>query len=233
MQRTMAIILLSLWCVWYSLGAPPPSPPVQADAAVAQVRQALALWKATVQVDPQLPEQAPLLVRFESANDAALKTLAQYPVVGAVQIVDARLCTAQGYAALKAIPHLRKLAVEHAALTPLSVAAIAQCSQLRHLALMDAGLNDACLAALKPLRRLEHLNLNNNPKITDQGLKALAALEQLRSLHLAHARLSDKGLQELKALEGLRTLNVAQTSVTQEALEQLADAMPNLRNIRR
>jgi hypothetical protein len=86
---------------------------------------------------------------------------------------------------------------------------------------------------LKALARLEHLNLSQNPKITDAGLKTIVTLERLRSLHLAHCKITDKGLTQLQNLDGLRTLNVVQTAVTQEALERLADAHPNLRNIRR
>jgi hypothetical protein len=206
----------------------PPHPEV-----VDKIRSALAPWKAEVSVDPSLPQQAPVLVLLDTANDAALKKLAQYPAIGAVQIIDARRCTAGGYSALKSLPHLYKLSLEHSSLTPAGLTAIAQCAQLRSLVLMDAGLTDATLASLKSLRYLEHLNLNNNPKITDEGLKTLASLERLRSLHLAHTSITNKGLETLKSLEGLRTLNVVQTAVSQKALEQLAEAMPNLRNIRR
>ncbi|MCS7020773.1 MAG: hypothetical protein NZU63_02965 [Gemmataceae bacterium] len=202
---------------------------VQAD----RLRQILAPWKATVELDPSLPQEAPLRVVFDSANDQALQKLSAQGGVGAIEIANARLCTAKGFSALKALPHLRQLKLEHANLTPASLQAIAEYSQLRHLSLIDAGLNDNHLTILKSLRRLEHLNLSNNPKISDNGLKAIAALERLRSLHLAHTAITDKGLQELKALDALRTLNVVNTLVTQEALEQFADAMPNLRNIRR
>jgi hypothetical protein len=200
---------------------------------VERIRQALAAAKTTVEVDPLLPSQAPLLVRCETANDTLLLKLSQFPPIGGIHIADARSCTAKGYAALKNLPRLHKLVVEHTVLSPSSLTAITQCSQLRYLSLIDAGLTDGSLAPLKALAHLEHLNLSQNPKITDAGLKTIATMERLRSLHLAHCKITDKGLAQLQNLDGLRTLNVVQTAVTQEALERLADAHPNLRNIRR
>jgi Leucine-rich repeat (LRR) protein len=204
-------------------------PPQEAE----RIRQILASVKATVEIDPRLSPQAPLLVRCPTANDALLLKLAQFPQVGGIHIADGRLCTAKGYAALKTLPQLRKLVVEHAVLSPASLAAITECAQLRHLSLIDAGLTDASITPLKALTRLEHLNLSQNPKITDAGLKTIITLERLQSLHLAHCRITDKGLMQLEALEALRTLNVVQTAVSTEALERLTDAMPNLRNVRR
>jgi hypothetical protein len=200
---------------------------------VERIQQALAAAKVTVEVDPRLPAKAPLLVRCEVANDKLLLQLAQFPQIGGIHIADGRLCTAKGYAALKNLPQLNKVVIEHAVLSSASLTAITQCSQLRYLSLIDAGLTDNSLALLKALTHLEHLNLSQNPKITDAGLKTIATLERLRSLHLAHCKITDKGLAQLQNLDGLRTLNVVQTAVTQEALERLADAHPNLRNIRR
>lgn len=200
---------------------------------VERIRQALAATKVTVEVDPLLPPQAPLLVRCEVANDTLLLKLAQFPQIGGIHIAEGRFCTAKGYAALKNLPQLHKLVIEHAVLSPPSLAAIVQCSQLRHLGLIDAGLTDSSLVSLKSLTGLEHLNLSQNPKITDTGLKTITTLERLRSLHLAHCKITDKGLMQLQNLDALRTLNVVQTAVTQEALERLADAHPNLRNVRR
>jgi hypothetical protein len=212
---------------------PAGSTPTVTPQEVERIRQALAGAKVTVEVDPRLLPQAPFLVHCEVANDALLLKLAQFPQVGGIHIADGRLCTAKGYTALKTLPQLRKLVVEHTVLSPASFAAIAQCSQLRHLGLIDAGLTDASLAPLKALTRLEHLNLSHNPKITDAGLKTIITLERLQSLHLAHCKITDQGLAQLQALEALRTLNVVQTAVSAEALERLADAMPNLRNVRR
>lgn len=233
--RCLTLFLALSLCIARGTGGVEPPAPAQdvIPQEVERIRQALAAAKVTVEVDPLLPPQAPLLVRCEAANDKLLLQLAQFPQIGGIHIAEGRLCTAKGYAALKNLPQLQKLAIEHAVLSPASLAAITQCSQLRSLSLIDAGLTDSSIVPLKALTRLEHLNLSQNPKITDAGLKTIAAMERLRSLHLAHCKITDKGLAQLQNLEGLRTLNVVQTAVTQEALERLADAHPNLRNIRR
>ncbi len=183
--------------------------------------------------EDKLPAQAPVAARFDAATDATLLQLGRHPTIGALQIADARLCTAKGWTALKNWPHLRRLTVEKCFLTPQATALIGQCRELRQLALVEANLTDAAVANLKELNRLEHLSLNNNPRLTDASMKTVAKLERLRVLYLANTAITDKGLWELKGLDGLRTLNVVNTRVSADAAERFADEMPNLRAVRR
>jgi Leucine-rich repeat (LRR) protein len=80
----------------------------------------------------------------------------------------------------------------------------------------DAGLKD--LAALKQLRNLDL----NSTKVTDAGLKDLAALKQLETLDLDNTKVTDAGLKDLAALKELQILTLNGTKVTDAGLKDLA-----------
>ena len=172
------------------------------------------------------------MAKFEKVSDAVLVGLKKYPQVGGVSVFDLPRSTDKGFAALKELPHLRKLVLEKGDLTPAAVTAIGQCKELRHLGLVNTGLTDAGLGSLKNLTMLGHLTLSGNPKITDKGMLTVKEFDRLQVLYLSNTSITDEGLMELKVLDGLRTLNVGGSKVTQEAAEKFADDMPNLRTVR-
>ena len=59
-------------------------------------------------------------------------------------------------------------------------------------------------------------------RVTDAGLKELAALEQLRLLDLRGGRMTDAGLKELSGFQRLQALDLTGTRVTDEGLEEIA-----------
>lgn len=187
--------------------------------------------KATL--DSGLSPEARVSAKFEAVSDAILNSLKKYSRIGAIETFDASRCTEKGFAALKELPHLRKLVLGKAALTPAAINAIAQCTELRTLAMVNAGVTDAELAALKPLTLLEHLTLSNNSRVTDKGMAAIKGFDRLQALYLSNTSITDKGLMELKALDGLRILHVGGSGVTADAAEKFPDDMPNLRVVRR
>jgi internalin A len=71
------------------------------------------------------------------------------------------------------------------------------------------------------------LNLSNT-KITDAGLKELAGLKNLITVH--HGQITDAGLKELAALQNLQRLNLAATQITDAGLKELA-ALKNLQGL--
>jgi Leucine rich repeat len=184
-------------------------------------------------LDPQLSSEARVLVKFEAMSDAILSGLKKYPHIGGVEAFDATRCTDKGMAALKDLPHLRKLIIGKAELSMPSANSIGQCKELRSLALTNSGLTDAKLDAMKNLALLQQLTLSDNPKITDKGMLTVKGFDRLRVLYLSNTSITDSGLKELKVLDGLRTLGVVGTKVTQDAADAFADDMPNLRGVRR
>src|SRR5205085_9236614 len=80
--------------------------------------------------------------------------------------------------------------------TDAGLAALAPMKNLRRLLLDHTAVTDAGLARLAPLTRLESLNLHAT-KITDAGLDALAALPRLRSLYLWQTAVTPAAAQKL------------------------------------
>jgi hypothetical protein len=189
--------------------------------------------KGVAGLDPTLAMGARVSVKFTAAGDAALTGLAKQPAVGAIQIVDATFCTPKGFAALKALPNLRKLVLNRSGVTDKELAEIAQCGQLRTLIIPEAKVTDAGVAAVEKLTRLEQLDLSDNPRLTDKAMAHVKTLLRLEGLFLNKTGITDKGLAELKPLEALRDMTVAGTRVTARAAEAFADEMPNLRVVRR
>jgi hypothetical protein len=212
-----------------ALARPADTPSAEEDKAITAIDK----LGAKAAIDPGLSPDARVCAKFESATDKLLTDLKKQPRVGAVEIFDATKCTDKGFAALRSLPHLRKLVVGKAALKPEAVTAISYCKELRYLALTDCGVTDGELVSLKRLTLLEHLTLSDNPKVGDKGMASVKTLDRLQVLYLSNTGITNKGLVELKVLDGLRTLNVTNTKVTADAAEQFVEDMPNLRIVRR
>ena len=81
---------------------------------------------------------------------------------------------------------------------------------------------DAGLEPLIPVAdKIASLDLART-KITDAGLKAVAAMKNLAELHLENTGIGDAGLDHLKDLASLEYLNLYNTKVTDAGLQKLA-----------
>ena len=63
-------------------------------------------------------------------------------------------------------------------------------------------------------------------KMTDAGLKELAALKNLTTFDISATKVTDAGLKELATLKNLTTLDLSQTQVTDAGLKELQQALP-------
>jgi len=95
---------------------------------------------------------------------------------------------------------------------------------LEHSKITDAGLKE--LAAFKSIALLSL----GSTKITDAGLKELAALKSLSALNLNSTKITDAGLRELAALKNLTSLSLVGTKITDAGLKNLA-AFKNLTSV--
>lgn len=81
---------------------------------------------------------------------------------------------------------------------------------------------DAGLDTLAPVAdKIASLDLART-KVTDAGLKAVAAMKNLTELHLENTGIGDAGLDHLKGLANLEYLNLYNTKVTDAGLQKLA-----------
>jgi hypothetical protein len=104
-----------------------------------------------------------------------------------------------------------------------TVRAIAQDTDEKEIAFHLSGteLNDEGLAAVAQVENVVWLNLAGT-QITDAGLAHLADMASLRRLHLEKTSIGDSGLSHLSGLENLEYLNLYGTKVTDAGLEHLA-----------
>lgn len=79
------------------------------------------------------------------------------------------------------------------------------------------------ICSLKDLREL----FLHSTGITDAALAEIGQLESLRLLHLANTRISDQGLEKLRSLTTLQELYLNGTSVTDEGGGRLKEQLPN------
>ena len=96
--------------------------------------------------------------------------------------------------------------------------------------LVGDKVDDSTLSQLAPAdQQVFALNLAKT-KITDDGLKVLEPLKNLRRLHLENTKIGDAGLAHLKDLTNLEYLNLYGTQVTDSGLSQL-EGLKNLKAI--
>jgi Leucine-rich repeat (LRR) protein len=205
-------------------------PPTAGEQAALKAAMGL---KGQPGLDPTLAPAARVSVKFAAAGDATLLAMAKHKDVGEIQILDATACTARGFAALKALPNLRRLKLNRSGVTDKELAEIVTLKELRVLVIPEAQITDKGAAELEKLTRLETLDLSDNPRLTDKAMSHVKTLLRLENLYLNKIGLTDKGLMELKPLEALRDMTVAGSKVTAKAAEAFAEEMPNLRQVRR
>jgi hypothetical protein len=98
------------------------------------------------------------------------------------------------------------------------------------LNLVGERVQDSQLELLSPLdEQLAVLNLGRT-KVTDDGLKALEGLKNLRKLHLENTHIGDAGLAHIKNLTTLEYLNLYGTQVTDSGLAEL-EGLKNLKSL--
>ena len=97
--------------------------------------------------------------------------------------------------------------------------------QLAVLNLSRTGVTDEGLKSVENLPNLRKLHLENT-KITDAGLSHLKNLKSLEYLNLYNTAVTDAGMTDLQGLKNLKTLYLWQTKVTPAGVEQLKAALP-------
>lgn len=109
---------------------------------------------------------------------------------------------------------------------------LAQNTNLLHVETVSVAKNitDQQVAMLEPLAPQVAWLYLNKTGITDEALKTVGKLKQLKRLHLANTKITDTGLGYLTGLTELETLNVYGTQVTDAALDIVAK-LPKLKNV--
>lgn len=102
---------------------------------------------------------------------------------------------------------------------------LAQCPKLTQVFLYGTSIGDNGLAALAGLNDLEMLGIARTP-ITDAGLVHLSKLPRLAYVSLNETHVSDAGLKQLAAIRTLTEVELNRTQVTPAGVEELRRALP-------
>ena len=104
---------------------------------------------------------------------------------------------------------LKKLSISGGTLSEESLKKLETLGSLEELYLADTITTDGALADLcQNLKNLKRLTLRRLTKLSDQGLKSLLTLKELRNLALLNLSISGLGLESVTALSTLRALDL-------------------------
>jgi Leucine-rich repeat (LRR) protein len=145
--------------------------------------------------------------------------------------------SAESLKRLADMPNVTKVVLHGVTEDPAMLRYLAECRSL--VAVEIWGASDAHLAHVGALTGLESLSISFSPWITDEGVRALVKLEQLRQLVLRDTAMTDISIQRLSQLARLETLMVGQSRVPEneaQRVSRVTDAslihLRSLRNLR-
>ncbi len=116
----------------------------------------------------------------------------------------------------------RSLSLSGPAVTDNTLATVARMKNLQAIDLTDTSITDDGLKHLQGLTDLRHLHLRGNGGITDAGMWSLRPLTRLESLDLSATKISDAGLANLGVFSQLRSLSASGTRITDAGLPTIA-----------
>lgn len=162
-------------------------------------------------------------------TDAGLHTLRSYSQLKSFRISGNRH-TLQGLRDLKRVSTLESLYFQNTTIGVEYLKVLAEMPALRRLELIDCvGVTDEAMRQIGQLSELKHLCLRN-PQITDEGGAHLRDLNNLESLALYIAPVGDRTLHALINMRRLQELRIVGTKVTLSGLRTLF-RLPRLRRL--
>ena len=169
-----------------------------------------------------------LILDDTELTDAAISQLAAMPRLKALHIQGTTEVTSEAVLQLLSATNLEGLGLNDWHLSSEAIETITSKQTLKYLWLDGAGITDNTLAKLSPLN-FGDLILNG-PRITDDGVKNLAGMTNLKRLTINNCRIGDNALKHLDRLENLESLNITSTDVTDAGLSSLS-RLPKLNYI--
>lgn len=132
--------------------------------------------------------------------------------------------TDKSAAFVSSFPRLRELHLRHQPVGNRFCDAVAELPNLKGLTLTSDRVTDAAIATLSKNESIESLALGDSEKgclVTDEGLKSIGKMRQLRSLNLSSTKISGDGLSELGELKQLQKLTLDRVNVEDAELAHL------------
>lgn len=111
-----------------------------------------------------------------------------------------------------------------------SMEQVGRLTKLIHLDLKDVPVNDDDLKYLRGLRRLRHLEIGDGVNVSDEGIRHLAPLRELRTFSIRRAQITDASLEVISEWRELEELNLYFHQFTDEGVPHLG-RLKNLRKV--
>ena len=132
----------------------------------------------------------------------------------------------KGLAYLTGLTHLRELRLAQSQVVKPNLATFVH---LQSLDLNDSTFTDEGMKGLEGLKELRRLYLRNTA-VTDEGLKHLSSLTQLEELDLYGVKVTESGLVSLRNLTAMRKLNLLGAEIDDAGM-QILSGMIHLREL--
>ncbi len=109
--------------------------------------------------------------------------------------------------------------------TKAGLASLATLPKLEILRLSECNLDDDCMTELSKLKNLESLDIDYNKAVTDKGVESLLRNKsKIVSLSLKNVPVSDEAVKSVSKLPELKELHLNNTAISDKAMKYLADS---------
>lgn len=109
--------------------------------------------------------------------------------------------------------------------TKAGLASLATLPKLEILRLSECNLDDDCMTELSKLKNLESLDIDYNKAVTDKGVESLLRNKsKIVSLSLKNVPVSDEAVRSISKLPELKELHLNNTAISDKAMKYLADS---------
>jgi Leucine-rich repeat (LRR) protein len=132
----------------------------------------------------------------------------------------------KGLAHLTALTGIEELRLAQSQVVKPNLGAFAH---LRAVDLSDSTFSDEGMKVLENLKELRRLYLRNTP-VTDDGLQRLSGLTSLEELDLYGVRVTDRGIESLRTLTSMRKLNLLGAELSDASMD-VVSGMTHLREL--
>ena len=195
------------------------------DGRVAAAQFVQPIENADLEVLTQLVAITTVSLRGQTQiDDAAMPTIAK---LSTVKVLDLGVCvqiTSKGIEAIRLMPELQDINLERTAFDNDAIGFLRETPKLKRIRLARTSLGDSAMTSLKDETQLELLDMahvSGNEGVTDVGLLQLSGLTKMRSLRIWGSQITDEGLKAVKDMKDLRVLSVEDAYVVGPGLEYI------------
>ena len=167
-----------------------------------------------------LKELHTLNLDYCGIGDDGLRELAALEGLQQLSVGSCYQVTEAGIRHLSGSKHLRALDISQTRIADGGCKEVAALKGLKRLKVGSIDLSDDGMKAFAAMEQLESLELSAG--VGNRGIKHLAGLQKLQTLKLFCSSVTDAGLKELSALKGLKELLIYESQVTDVGLKALA-----------